>query len=116
VKKQRNYLGKLGENEAVKYLEELGFKVLEKNFFNRYSEIDIIAERDDILYFIEVKTRSSLGFGSGFDAIDLRKIEKIKKGVEYYIQSKGVDKEVQLWAISILDSGGNKRLEFLKIN
>jgi len=115
VKRQKNSLGKLGENESILYLQELGFKILEKNFFHKYFEIDIIAEKNNIIYFIEVKTRSSTVFGNGYDSISNRKIEKIKKGAEYYIHTQSRDIEVQLWGIFITISGGIKRLEFIRI-
>lgn len=51
-------IGELGEDVACKYLEKQGFYVLERNYTKKWGEIDIIAKKDDKLYFIEVKSVS----------------------------------------------------------
>lgn len=54
---QHNDFGKWGEEVATAYLEEQGFTILERNFRYGHIEVDIIAQRNDVLYFVEVKTR-----------------------------------------------------------
>jgi len=54
---RHNEFGKWGEDIAVNYLLEHGFKILERNWRHSHKEIDIIAQREGILYFVEVKTR-----------------------------------------------------------
>jgi len=54
--KQR--IGQIGEDCAVKYLENRGYKILERNYRKKYGEIDIIALKDSILHFVEVKSKS----------------------------------------------------------
>ena len=51
--------GKIGEKYAEKYLKKNGYKILERNMRNEYSEIDIIAESKEYIIFVEVKSRSS---------------------------------------------------------
>lgn len=59
-------IGELGEDVATKYLTNNGFSVLERNYSKKWGEIDIIAQKDNVLYFIEVKSKSvsSLDFVS----------------------------------------------------
>ncbi len=85
--KQQNYSkGKYGEQLAKKYLESKGYKVLAQNWrYSRYGEIDIISLHKNELIFIEVKTRSSVDYGNPIEAVDERKINKILKLAECYI-------------------------------
>lgn len=54
---RHNEFGKWGEDLAAKYLEERGFEILERNWRHEHKEVDIIAQKDGTLYFVEVKTR-----------------------------------------------------------
>jgi putative endonuclease len=78
-------IGDLGEELAVKYLEESGYKINHKNFRCRCGEIDIIGTNDNIIAFIEVKTRYCYTYGSPMEAINYMKIQKIQKTAQFYI-------------------------------
>lgn len=65
------------ENLALNFLEKEGFSLLEKNFYCKYGEIDIILRKSDLIVFVEVKQRSSKSFGTGFDAISYTKQKKM---------------------------------------
>ncbi|MET0945038.1 MAG: YraN family protein, partial [Flavobacterium sp.] len=60
---EHNELGKEGEKLAAKYLQENGYEILDRNWTFQKAEIDIIAQKDNYLAIVEVKTRSSLDFG-----------------------------------------------------
>lgn len=77
-------LGKLAENFAVELLQSKGYKIIDRNFTSRFGEIDIIAEVDQTLVFVEVKARWSPKFGSPEEAVTPQKIWKIKKTADYY--------------------------------
>jgi len=78
--------GKKGEELAIQHLERQGFKIIEQNWrFSRLGEIDIIAADSDTLVFIEVKTRTSSSFGHPTEAISQKKLDRIKKLAEIYI-------------------------------
>lgn len=83
----RQEIGKWGENLACKYLEENNYKIVEKNFWCRQGEVDIIAQ--DIiqqeLVFIEVKTRSNLKYGNPAEAVDKYKQKHMIQAIKYYI-------------------------------
>lgn len=78
-------LGKRGEDEACNYLKKQGYNILERDFRCRFGQIDIIADDDNTLCFIEVKSRSSHSFGHPEEAITNAKSSRIKKISEYYM-------------------------------
>ena len=70
-------VGETGEQIAVDYLIKNGFTILNRNFRSgRFGEIDIIAEEDSCICFIEVKTRTSDTFGAPSEAVDHKKMQK----------------------------------------
>ena len=81
-------IGNKYENKSVEILVKEEYKILERNYQNRFGEIDIIAEKNKEIVFIEVKYRKTSKFGYGYEAVDRRKIMKILKLANYYIQSK----------------------------
>lgn len=86
-----NEIGKRGEDIATKYLEDIGYRILERNYRIRQGEIDIIAKENKILVIVEVKTRTNNHYGYPADAVDENKIKKIKKCCNKYIYSKKME-------------------------
>ena len=79
--------GKQGENIAEDYIKKLGYKIIERNWhYSKNAEIDIIAEDNGTLVFIEVKTRTTLNYGHPFEAINETKIQKIHKAIYGYLK------------------------------
>ena len=70
-------LGRAGEDRAVSYLTGDGYRIIARNWRCTQGEIDIVAERDDTLVVVEVKTRRSEDFGHPFEAIDKRKATRL---------------------------------------
>ena len=70
-------IGKSGEDFVADYLRDKDYIVIKQNFSNRYGEIDIIAESDDYILFVEVKTRKSDALVSGLDAVGRDKQNRI---------------------------------------
>lgn len=85
-------LGKFGEDFACQYLLKQGYKILYRNFRCRMGEIDIIAVKNSVLSFIEVKTRrrSNSTYGMPREAVNQAKQKKIYRCAELYMQSKGI--------------------------
>lgn len=83
--------GKIGEKYSVDYLIRNEYKILETNYRNKLGEIDVIAQYNDILVFIEVKSRTNLKYGYAFEAVNLRKQRKIINTSLMYIRSKRMD-------------------------
>ncbi len=78
--------GRCGEDLAVVFLLERGYRILHRNWRMKTGEIDIIAEKEGTLVFCEVKSRSSLRFGSGAEAVDGRKQIRIIRTALLYMQ------------------------------
>lgn len=96
------------EQMAVRYLETEGYEILERNYRCRFGEIDIVAKdgRGDnaSLVFVEVKYRSSLQFGSPFEAVNLKKQRTIIQTAKYYMKERtiGTDMGIRFDVVGIL--------------
>ena len=99
-------LGNAGENFAASYLESRGYKIITKNFRVRSAEIDIIAELDDVIIFVEVKTRSSTNHGLPIEAVNFRKQQKIIEAASVFLQDeKYCDSACRFDVIEIYSDG-----------
>ena len=99
-------LGDHGETHAIKLLTKNGYKILERNFRKPWGEIDVIAVRDGVLIFVEVKTRKSTKFGLPEEAVTPRKIAKIKRVGELYLKlHPELPKRARVDVVSILLEG-----------
>lgn len=78
-------LGASGEDIAVRYLQSIGYRIIERNYRVRLGEIDIIAEHGQDLVFIEVKTRSDYFFGSPLESVTRPKQKQLAKVALDYI-------------------------------
>lgn len=76
------------ENVAASFLQEQGYRILERNYRCRSGEIDLIARDGEYLCFVEVKYRSSGAFGSPLEAVGCRKQQQILKVAKYYLMRK----------------------------
>ena len=85
--------GAAGEKYTAKHLKKLGFKILEKNMRNSFSEIDIIAQNREYIVFVEVKTRTEGQRISPSASVDRKKQEKIIKAAVSYIKFKKILKQ-----------------------
>lgn len=98
---EHNELGKLGEALAVEFLQNNGYTILETNWTFQKAEIDIIAQKEDVLAIVEVKTRSSIEFGLPQDFIKPKKIKLLRNAVDNYVVSKDIDVNVRFDVIAI---------------
>ncbi len=104
-------IGDEGEEKAREFLASQGFNIIESNWRNRWCEIDIIASKDEELYFIEVKKRSSSIYGSALDAVTPRKLKQMTFAASYYIAKQAASKPVRLAVVAI----DGENLEFIGI-
>lgn len=80
--------GQSGEKQAEKFLVKSGYSILERNFRCRFGEIDIIAFKDGVTVFVEVKTRKNSSFGMGYESVTQKKMEKLVLTAQAYFASK----------------------------
>lgn len=86
-------VGSRYEQKACAYLTDNGYQILERNFRCPLGEIDLIAEDENYLVFIEVKYRSSDVDGCGLEAVDYRKQKRILKTAGWYLMKMGLSDE-----------------------
>ncbi len=101
---ENKILGNMGEALAFNYLVKNKYKILEKNFSCCIGEIDLIAQKDDMYVFVEVKCRTTKKFGLPREAVTPYKQNKIKQVAKFYLQKvKGFDKVCRFDVIEVLD-------------
>ncbi|MCZ8229497.1 YraN family protein [Flavobacterium sp.] len=108
-----NELGKLGEELAVDFLEKEGYTILATNWIFQKAEIDILAQKEDILAVVEVKTRSSIEFGLPQDFVKPKKIQLLVKAVDAYVTLNEIDVNVRFDIIAIHKEGKSFAIEHL---
>lgn len=111
---QHNELGKKGEELAVEYLQNNGYKILDKNWRFKKAEIDIIAMKKEVLAVVEVKTRSTSYFGNPQDFVNQKKIQLLVEAINEYVISKDLDVEVRFDIVAIIKNNQNFKIEHLK--
>jgi len=95
-------LGKRGEQLARTHLETAGYEILDQNWTHARAEIDIIAYKNGLLIFIEVKSRSYNYFGEPEDFVDLRKQRLLARAANEYIYLMNHQGEVRFDIVSVL--------------
>ncbi len=95
------HIGNDAEAVAVDYLVRQGFKVVERNFRTPRCEIDVIAEKNGCLYFVEVKYRSNASQGTGLDYVTPKKQKQMHYAAETWIHEHTWTGEAVLSAIEI---------------
>lgn len=94
-------LGKEGEKRARSYLKRQGWKILEKNYKTPFGEIDIIAEKGEVVAFIEVKTRLSDIYGLPSEAVSNERKLRYIRGANYFFINKIIDCTVRFDIIEV---------------
>jgi len=113
----RQEVGKLGEQEARKFLKKRGYRIRETGFRCRHGEIDIIAQKKDWLVFVEVRTKSNLDFGTPEESITQAKKKKLVALALTYTSTH--QNLPPLWRIDVVaieldDKSKPKRIELIE--
>lgn len=111
---EHNQLGKKGEQLAVDYLLKNGYIIVERNYRFNKAEVDIIAQKKDTLAIIEVKTRSSIGYGNPQDFVKPKQIKNLVKVVDEYVTANELDVLIRFDIIAIVKNGNNYSIEHLE--
>ena len=88
--------GKLGELYTVDYLKKHGYSIITSNYFSRYGEIDIVAENEKYIVFVEVKTKNKYAVTNAFERITESKIKKMIKTALTYITRNSITKQPRI--------------------
>ncbi len=111
----KNIKGRNGEDEAAALLANKGFNIIERNYRFGKGEIDIIAEVNDELVFVEVKFRSSESYGHPIYALSVSKQKQIIRVAKGYIYERNiVDKIIRFDAVTIYENSGSTEIEHIE--
>src|SRR5258708_34840854 len=99
-KAARQGLGRTGERMAGEALVRQGYSILERNFRCQYGEVDLVAEHEGELVFVEVKTRRGMAYGRPEEAVTFRKQQKILEVASYYLDVH--DCSLRSWRIDVV--------------
>jgi putative endonuclease len=97
-----NELGAWGEELAAAFLQQKGYAILERDWKSGHKDLDIVATIDDVVVFVEVKTRRNRVFGEPEEAIDYRKLQNLRQAINYYVKSRRINREIRLDAITVV--------------
>ena len=109
-----NELGKKGEQIAIDFLVKKKYKILEKNYRDLKLEVDIIAQKENILVAVEVKTRTTDFFGNPQEFVDPKKIKRLLSAIDNYVIEKELDVDVRFDIIAIIHYKQQTKIEHLK--
>lgn len=112
---RKKELGNVGEKIATEYLEQNKYQIIERNFYCKQGEIDIVAECNKEVVFIEVKTRTSNSFGVPSEAVNSVKIRHMYKAARYFLyKSNCLEKFIRFDVIEVLLKDGRFNVNHIK--
>ena len=114
---RRAETARLGESEARKRLESMGYRTVVTNYRTRLGEIDIIARHGSQLVFVEVKTRRTRAFGFPEESITAAKAGRLAAAAQTYLAREGLrgaDWRIDVVAIELGRDGQIERLEVIQ--
>ncbi|MCY1046987.1 YraN family protein [Corallococcus sp. bb12-1] len=110
----RRESGDVAEEEGVRLLESQGFRVRARNWTCRYGELDIVAEREEVICFVEVRMRSSAVWGDPANTVSFAKQRRVVKAALHYLFQNGIDgRMVRFDVISVVGQGETARVEHI---
>ena len=92
-KGSKREIGYAYEKRAADFLEKKGYKILQQNFYAKYGEIDLVAEDNEYLVFVEVRYRSGVRGGHPLETVDRNKQNRIRKAANFYLLRYGIPQE-----------------------
>lgn len=99
MKTTNRQTGFLAENLAADALLKKGYQIIERNFSNRFGEIDIIAKDNDLLVFVEVKAKKGIEFGTPEEMITAHKLKRVQHMATIYMRGKILPCRIDVVAI-----------------
>lgn len=95
--------GNLAEERGCEYLRSHGYRIIDRNVYNRFGEIDIIAMRDNVLHFVEVKSATS--YEQAVNNITPSKLQKLNRTMQTYLQQKRLTLDYCIDALIVSEDG-----------
>lgn len=115
---QRKWVGMQGEHYALEHLQKHNYRIVARNWRCRSGEIDLIAEEEDVLVFVEVRTRAhTKRFGTPQESVDYRKQQRVRATAKFYLhQHKKFELKVRFDVVAVVieQDGALIQLEHVK--
>jgi len=108
----KRIIGKVGEMIASKYLTEKGYNIVCKNWTCRWGEIDLIAEKENILIFVEVKYRTKLSNGHPSESINYYKKKSLQRSINIFLSKNCITKPWRVDVLCISKLGKSLRIDY----
>lgn len=109
-----NEFGRISEDRAVAYLMAHGYTIRDRNWRIGHKEIDIVAQKNDIIAIIEVKARKSNKYGDPTEAITDKKIRNLVQAANAYIHYHRINRPIRFDIISIIGEPENQKIEHIE--
>ena len=111
----RQEFGEMGERVAARWLRSRGWRVLQRRFRNGHRDIDLVAERDGMVAFVEVKARHSVQFGDPVEAVHWRKRRELARSAAVWIDRHGRPTDSYRFdVIAVLMEGNSVRIKHIE--
>ncbi len=113
---RRCSLGALGEERAAAYLQQQGYVLRARNWRHEHGELDIVAERDSVIVFVEVRTRRSDRFGAAEESITQHKRARLIATAQAYLEAHNLQDaqwQIDVIAIRVASDGGDLCLQHI---
>jgi len=92
----KKLIGDKGERKVAKMYQFKGYKIIARNFSCKYGELDIVAQKGDMIVIIEVKTRKNDNYAQAKDFVDYRKQNKLRNTADLFLQQNNLsDKNIR---------------------
>jgi putative endonuclease len=115
MSRARQVFGELGERVAERWLKRKGWRILERRFRNGHRDIDLVAERDGMVAFVEVKARRGVEFGDPVEAVHWRKQRELARSASIWIDRFGTpQRNYRFDVIGILVQGERVRVRHVE--
>ncbi len=106
-----NELGRQGEEAAAFFLEDQGYAIRHRNWFNKHKELDLVAEKAGELIIAEVKTRTATGFNKPEDTLSPVKIRRLVQAADVYVKCYELDMPLRYDLIYVVSEEGRFQIE-----
>lgn len=102
MKSSPTQIGGRAEDQVADELANQGYEILDKNWKIKIAEIDIVAKKDNTIYFVEVKYRQTDSAGDGFDYITDKKLHQMTRAAEAWVSQENWNGQYELMAVSVV--------------
>jgi len=107
-------IGRLAETAAAAYLEQAGYEILDRNWRNRYCELDIVARGNGVARFVEVKYRSNTAFGHGYEYVGRDKQARLIRAAAAWCQAHHYVGDYAIDVVSVTGQAGALQCELIE--